>query len=1338
MCCCSLQNSARGGLRAARNWMGRAASLLMVAFVLAACGDSPDISGPGDLPSGEAYFDDRVSLRAEGGDDQTGAVGSELPELLAVRAVLSSLGEAQPGIPLEWEIADGQGHLEMVNAVTDDEGISRARLFLGGEPGETTVMVRTPTGSAYLFRATAVSSAIASVALRPSDLTLLPGDTSRLSFEAWDGSGNAVPADPIWGSSDPSVASVAGSGLVSGVGAGTATIRATQDGRTATAQVRVEDPEAGPLPPASVEANTSSVVLDALGSEEQLWATVRDEEGERLPGASVEWRSLDSSVATVASNGTVTARKAGVTAVVVETTCCDLADTVEVRVEQVPALVTLQPEALELVSGEAVALVASVTDANGHEIPGVDVRWQSADAAVATVNQSGRVTARSAGSTLVTATSGSASETARVVVDGFASPTSLSLTPGTAVLGIGETLELAAEATDELGNTTDVDPNWSSSNTDIATVNGRGLVTARATGSATIRATLDGVSARAEITVSEPQSGPGEVERVVASTSSVVFDEIGATRQLEAAAVDGSSQPVPGVSLMWLSLDPSIASVNDDGLVTALAEGVARVGVGAPCCGVADTVQVRVEQVPAQVALQPGSLDLVSGEAATVVASVADANGHEISEPYVRWQSADPAVATVNQSGRVTARSAGSTVVTATSGSASETARVVVDGFASPTSLELTPGSADLTAGETQQFVAEAADELGNTMEVDPSWSSSNTDVATVNGSGMVTARGAGSATIRATLDGVSARAEIDVSAPESQPGDTNPVTVDDLRVVSTSGSSVTLRWTEVDNGLGGPARYAVRRGSPTLSWGNPDGVRYLTGTRVGADMELVWEGLQPGTAHEFQTVAYRRDGGETFYSDLSDIVSTSTATSGGGGGDGEGNGDGNGDGDGGGTGSGQVERVVASTSSVVFDEIGATRQLDAAAVDGSGDPVPGVSLMWLSLNPSVASVDDDGLVTALAEGVAQVGVGAPSYGVADTVRVNVDVEESSQPVPSSISVQPGNLILEEGQARPLDATVRDGSGATMSSATVTWRSTNSAVASVNSTGRVTALSAGTTQIEASSGSATGTATLRVDAPAVGGGNGDGGGGGSSGAWYSQRWNYSSTSAMFSDPAVDAQGAGATLMRNVSGLPWGGSNVVRADFPGGGSSYTAGVNLFPPRAGTDRPREMWVEVWVRFDDQWRIRGDHKTLFLLEGNNPAGGNRWEIKAGLWGNTIRGQIQNGAEHEETGCLPPVGEDATCSAANRPNLPSFLWDGQWHRLRWHVEMSSSPNAQDGTLEAWLDGQKFLESRGVDTNSTAGSFFRYMALGRNGDPVDAASIYWGAVTIHTSSPGW
>ena len=211
------------------------------------------------------------------------------------------------------------------------------------------------------------------------------------------------------------------------------------------------DESPGPVAPPTPVATTVEVVpatarLTALGETVRLTATVRDQDGGAISGASIGWTTGDAAVATVDAAGLVTAVATGTATITA--TSGSASGTASVTVTQAPARVVLTPGSATLAAvGETVRFAAEVRDANGNPIADATVSWASADAAVATVDATGLVTAVASGETTVTATSGTASADAAVTVMARASPTGGPPTPAHAA---GSVISLFSDAYDDV------------------------------------------------------------------------------------------------------------------------------------------------------------------------------------------------------------------------------------------------------------------------------------------------------------------------------------------------------------------------------------------------------------------------------------------------------------------------------------------------------------------------------------------------------------------------------------------------------------------------------------------------------------------------------------------------------------------------------------------------------------------------------------------------------------------------------------------------------------------------------------------------------------------------
>jgi hypothetical protein len=102
-----------------------------------------------------------------------------------------------------------------------------------------------------------------------------------------------------------------------------------------------------------------------------------------------------------------------------------------------------------------------------------------------------------------------------------------------------------------------------------------------------------------------------------------------------------------------------------------------------------------------------------------------------------------------------------------------------------------------------------------------------------------------------------------------------NAQEVTDLAVVDSSTTTLTLSWTQVDDGAGEPAWYNVRYGSPALDWdvATVGCGGTIKGDAIGATISCVIEGLDPGASYEVQLMSYGRKGGKWKGAAYSNVV---------------------------------------------------------------------------------------------------------------------------------------------------------------------------------------------------------------------------------------------------------------------------------------------------------------------------------------------------------------------------------------------------------------------------------------------------------------------------------
>jgi uncharacterized protein YjdB len=347
------------------------------------------------------------------------------------------------------------------------------------------------------FAVTVTPASVASVSVSPASTSVAAGQTVQLTATPRDASGNTLLGRVVtWTSSDAGLATVSGSGLVTGVAAGAVTVTATSEGQSGSSTVTVT------VPVASVSVTPPSLSL-RVGQTGQLTATPQDAAGNALTGRVVTWTTNSAAVATVNSSGLVTAQGAGSATITATSEGRSASATITVTLVPV-ASVTVTPASSNLTVSATAQLTATLRDSAGNVLTGRAVSWVTNNAGVATVSASGLVRAVAAGLATITATSGGISGTAAVTVTN-APVASVTISPAPASILVGSTVQLTATPQDAGGNPlTGRVVTWSSNNTAVATVSNSGLVTGVAAGSATVTATSEGVSGTSAVTVSPP------------------------------------------------------------------------------------------------------------------------------------------------------------------------------------------------------------------------------------------------------------------------------------------------------------------------------------------------------------------------------------------------------------------------------------------------------------------------------------------------------------------------------------------------------------------------------------------------------------------------------------------------------------------------------------------------------------------------------------------------------------------------------------------------------------------------------------------------------------------
>ena len=353
--------------------------------------------------------------------------------------------------------------------------------------------------------------------------------------------------------------------------------------------------------------------------------------------------------------------------------------------------VSLDKESLTMTVGDTANLTATVIpDSASDRI----VSWSVSPEGIARV-ENGRVMALAEGTATVTATTNSGGFTASCTVTVYPHVSGVTLTPSALSLKIGDdpfTLNAIVSPDNALNRTV----NWSSSAPSVAAVDENGSVTAVADGTATITVTTDdgGYTASCVVTVIQPVTGVTLAPDIL---SMKVGDE---PAQLTANVLPAGASDK---TVIWTSSAPSVAAVDDNGRVTAVADGTATVTVTTRDGGFTASCEVTVIQPVTGVRLEPSHLSLYVGcTPATLTATVLPAGA---SDKTVAWSSSDPSVADVDENGSVTAVGEGSAKITVTTRDGGFTASCTVNVFDPATAtLKVIKGDNQTYQGEALFF----------------------------------------------------------------------------------------------------------------------------------------------------------------------------------------------------------------------------------------------------------------------------------------------------------------------------------------------------------------------------------------------------------------------------------------------------------------------------------------------------------------------------------------------------------------------------------------------------------------------------------------------------------
>jgi hypothetical protein len=509
---------------------------------------------------------------------------------------------------------------------------------------------------------------------------------------------------------------------------------------------------------------------------------------------------------------------------------------------------------------------------------------------------------------------------------------------------------------------------------------------------------------------------------------------IGATQQATATGhfSDGSTQDLTA-SAAWSSQNTSVATVSGGGIITAKAVGTTLIMASSGAVSGSMTLTVAAATLKS-IAVTPASPSLAKNatQQFTATGTFSDGSTQNLTGS-VAWSSGTPSVATITSSGLATAVGAGMSMIQAISGAVSGSTILSVTGL-TLSSIAVTPANPSITKGATEQFTATGTYSDGSTQNLTGSvtWNSLTTSDATISSAGLAKGVGVGSSTIQATSGTVKGSTVLNVSA----------ATLTSISVTPAN-PSITTGATQQFTATGTFSDSSTQNLTSSVTW---------TSLKT-AVATISASGLASGV----------NAGSATIQAASGSITGTTTLT---------------------------VNAVAPTLSSIAVTpanpsiQNGAAQQFTATGTysDASTKNITS-TVTWSSLSTGVATISGAGLAAAVGTGTStiQAALGAVNGSTVLTVTVSTSTLQV-------LVVSPQNpLITDAGTTQAFTATGHYSDGTTQNlTNTATWTSSNTGVATVNSSGSATSVSltagqlAGYTSIAASLDGISGVSILSV------------------------------------------------------------------------------------------------------------------------------------------------------------------------------------------------------------------------------------------------------------------
>ncbi len=903
--------------------------------------------------------------------------------------------------------------------------------------------------------------------------TIFINGTLDLDFEYRDENGNVVNlpqgATIAWTSSDTTKITVdASTGVITGISAGNSdiTVSATINSNIISATQTITVAAGSLRSDGSRIEIQEDIELFFVGQTHTFTFSYYDSSNTQttVPAGSAKWSSSNDKLTFSTTNiGAGTGGGMGLVTITVRYTFNSdgnyLEDTYQLRVIQGPLIRILENLPQGFKTGQTHTLTAEYYDATGNKITHPDgLSWESSSESVATINQNGEVTAVGAGNVRIRVTTQESNSNDRISdnyrFDVLTDPELKIIDlPASSTIAANGTHDLNYEYYDQTGTKVDLPQGatiaWTSSDTTKITVDAStGMITAVSAGNSdiTVRATIGSntLTATQTITVSASSlRSDGSYIKIQEDLPELFF--VGQTHSFTIKYYNSSDAEIPlaAGSASWSSNNDKLTfSTTNIGDGTGAGMGLVTITVrytfNSDGNYLEDTYQLRVIQGPLIRIIENLPQGFKIGQTHTLTAEYYGATGNKITHPDgLSWSGGDDTVATVDSStGEVTAVGPGTVTITITTLESDANSRIndtyEFDVLTDPEiRIVDLPTNSSIDVNETHTLDYEYYDNTGTKVDLPIgatiAWTSSDSTKISVNSAGIISGVGAGSANITATISGTSISNTITITILGIARTDGSRIEIQEDIELFFVGQTHTFTFSYYDSSN---TQTTVPAGSAKWSSSN-DKLTFST-TNIGA-------GTGGGMGLVTITVRY------TFNSDGNYLEDTYQL------------------------------RVIQGPLIRILENLpqgfktGQTHTLTAEYYDATGNKITHPDgLSWESSSESVATINQNGEVTAVGAGNVRIRVTTQESNSNDRISDNYRFDVLTDPELKIIDLPASSTIAANG-THDLNYEYYDQTGTKVDlpqGATIAWTSSDTTKITVDaSTGMITAVSAGNSDI---------------------------------------------------------------------------------------------------------------------------------------------------------------------------------------------------------------------------------------------------------------------------------